>query len=264
MNHCCKSPVLGLLLLASLITAACRSPRGTGDTKPGDGPVAAREAAAPRGAAGEGAEHDPTCVHPPFALSVTDLASGALAVAILSPEGTPVLAGEWDSTQQRFRADTLVFLLRYPAELVAAPDRTLDFTQELAPEAVAELAELGGDAHRARLVQGFSGDARLAADQMALAAASIGSLLSRAAVVRDLVGEDGGACGAAPGFFPRACAEHANCYASFVDAEGPARSACDAALLQDLAEEATFVSEPFVPLVHGAAVAFGWRAWPVR
>ena len=90
----------------------------------------------------------------------------------------------------------------------------------------------------------------------------VGDVVFTTPVVRALTGEDGGTCGAAPGFFPHACAEHSYCYALSVEPDGPTRAACDARFLADLRAEATFASEPFVELVHAAAHAFGWRAWP--
>lgn len=248
-----------LTSIVSLALAACSTPAeraANADVASAPGAAAPIEASAPM----QG--HAPNCAHPPFALSVAELGDGFLAVALVSPDGVPVLAGEWAPAERRFRPDTLALAGRFAAELAAAAEGALDFTEELAPEAVAELADLGGAAHRESLVAAFEGDARAAADQLALAAASLGSLLSRAPVVRALTGEDGGTCGAAPGFFPHACAEHAYCYALSVEADGPTREACDARFLADLRAEATFVSEPFVDLVHGAARAYGWRAWP--
>ena len=195
------------------------------------------------------------CALEPFALSVAELGDRAYGVALVAPDGSPVLAGEWLRDEARFRADSLSLFGRYAAELVAAADGTLELGDVLAPAGIAELANLGGVAHRAHLLEGFEGGARAAAEQMALAAASIGSVLARAPEVLAITGEDGGTCGAAPGFFPNACAEHAACYAALTTAA--ARAECDAAFLNNLRGEATFVSEPFVELVHGAAAAFG-------
>lgn len=247
--------VLMALLLAwpALTACAANAPDTARDTDAAlDTHAHSIEASAPAAA----------CSHAPFALTVTELDARYLTVALRDAEGAPVLAGEWDRAEARYRPDTLLFLGRYAAELGGAAERALDFTEELALEAVAELSDLGGEAHRAHLLAPFEGEARAAADQLALAAASLGSLLARAPVVRAVSGDNGGTCGLAPGFFPHACAEHANCYALSLEQPAPTRADCDARFRRDLQGEATFLSEPFVELLAGAAHAYGWRAWP--
>lgn len=251
------SPARRALALGALVPwalVACRAPAAS---------VTEDGRAAPQPIEAAAHIHAASCALPPFALSVAELGDEVLGVALLAPDGSPVLAGEWSRSEARFRADSLTLLGRFAVELATAPERTFDFTEELAPEAVAELAELGGGAHRASLLDSLEGEAHAAADQLALAAASLGSLLSRAPIVLAISGEDGGTCGAAPGFFPLACAEHAYCYALSVEAGSADRMACDAQFLDDLRDEATFLSEPFVDLVYAAARAYGWRAWPV-
>jgi hypothetical protein len=245
--------------LLSWSLVSCQAPRAS---SPVTG-ASATEPPAARAVEASTHVHAAACALPPFALSVSELQGDALGVALLAPDGSPVLAGEWSRREARFHAHSLTLLGRFAVELATAPERTFDFTLELPPEAALELAALGGSAHRASLLGGFEGEARTAADQLALAAASLGSLLSRAPVVRTITGEDGGTCGAAPGFFPHACAEHGYCYALSVEVAGADRAACDAQFLEDLRDEATFQSEPFVDLVHAAARAYGWRAWPL-
>jgi len=261
-----QAATLSTILVSSLLVgalAACAGPTDRIEHREPDMSARTLEASAPSALdAGSAGAHIVGCAEPPFALSVAELVDGHLAVALVSPDGVPVLAGEWQRDEARFRPGTLALMGRFAAELAAAPEGGFDFTDVLAPAAVAELAHLGGVAHRESLLQGFQGDTRAATEQLALAAASIGSLLSRAAVVRAVSDENGGSCGAAPGFFPEACARHADCYASGVGAAGPARADCDRQLLEDLRREATFLSEPFVDLVYGAACAYGWQAWP--
>lgn len=249
------APAVLVPLLSLLALGACR----------GSAASASLASAAP-GDASSGANghvHAESCELAPFALVVTELGADALGVGLVAPDGTPVLTGQWSRRDARYFADSLALLGRFAVELADAPEQTFDFTEELSPEAVAELASLGGAAHREGLLQSFEGETRAAADQLALAAASLGSLLSRAPVVRAVSGEDGGTCGTAPGYFPRACADHAYCYALAGEAGAADRATCDARFLADMRAEATFQSEPFVELVHAAARAYGWRAWPL-
>jgi hypothetical protein len=247
-----------LLVAAALAACQAQGERGAG---------AARADAAPIEASARAGSYEA----PPFALFVADLGEGALGVALVAPDGSTLLAGEWSRAEGRFQAHTLTLLERFAVELATAPERTFDLTQELAPEAIVALVDLGDGAHRAQVLGGFEGDARAAADQLALAAATLGSLLSWMPAERATASEEGGLRDAARGFFPHACAELARYYAlsaessgvrALIHAEPITRETCDARFLEDLRAEATLESEPFVELVHAAARAYGWRAWP--
>jgi hypothetical protein len=191
-------------------------------------------------------------------------------VGLWDRDGNELMSGMYDTSAGAFVEESVFLFGMLPAELEAQELGSI--ATRVDPEEAGFLLSCSDPEVRWLFLdaQGGGDDVSAGREQLLLAFGGIVALLrdreehpAHAETGEDPCEplEDKDYCTWSPEFFQQACCNHDECYAGCART-GTTRLACDQQFREDMRQEASVWTSPFVPAYYGAVRAFGAEFWP--
>lgn len=205
--------------------------------------------------------------------SVPDAVPGdpLMHVALWDRDGNELISGMFDTSRQAFVQESIFLFGMLPEELESQAPASI--STRIDPEESEFLLRCSDPEIRWLFVESQGPESQAEStgrEQALLAFGGIVALLrAREAHLYDPTSgadpceplEDKDYCTWSPEFFQDSCCKHDECYAG-CQASGVTRLACDTVFRDNMREEASAWTRPFVPAYYGAVRAFGDEFFP--